>query len=350
MRALALAETVAVAVMGVTLAKAVHAPAAALIGAMVATAIAALAGRPMVLPEPLRKAGLFMLGLAIGAAATPETLRTAIHWPLSLLCLLAATAAMTWAAYASYRHFAKWDKPTAFFAAVPGALSTVLAVGAERGADMQRVAVAQSIRVVILAALAPLLIPALGMVKPHVLSHTAETPLMWAALLLGCLMAAFGAQRLKWPAPWLLGPFLASLLLHGSGVSHATVTGVGLDMAYGVLGVMAGARFAGSHVRDVARTAPFAILSLFLAAMVGLVLGALAGWLAHVGPAAGVLAFAPGGLEIMTALALLLHVSPAYVAIHHLVRFLAVNLALPLIAPRLTAAAPADAPPPHRQP
>ena len=327
MRALALAETAAVATIGVMLAKMIDAPAAALIGAMVATAMAALAGRPMVLPE---------------------TLRTAVHWPLSLICLLFATAAMSWAAYASYRHLAKWDVQTAFFAAVPGALSTVLAVGAECGADMQRVAVAQSIRVVILAALAPLLIPALGTASLPVSAAPHEPLLMWGLLVAACLGAALGAQHLKWPAPWLLGPFAASLLLHGSSVSHAVVSGMGLDVAYGVLGVMAGARFSGSSWHNVARTAPFAVLSLALAATVGLALGALAGWLAHVGPAAGVLAFAPGGLEIMTALALLLHVSPAYVAIHHLVRFLAVNLTLPLIAPRLTRDAPADAPPPHQ--
>jgi hypothetical protein len=41
-------------------------------------------------------------------------------------------------------------------------------------------------------------------------------------------------------------------------------------------------------------------------------------------------AFAPGGLEAMTVLALVLGLDPLYVGIHHLVRFLGIGLVLPV--------------------
>ena len=46
---------------------------------------------------------------------------------------------------------------------------------------------------------------------------------------------------------------------------------------------------------------------------------------------AAIVAFAPGGLEAMTVLALILSLDPLYVGIHHLVRFLGIGLVLPFV-------------------
>ena len=58
---------------------------------------------------------------------------------------------------------------------------------------------------------------------------------------------------------------------------------------------------------------------------------ALAAWLAGVSFANSLVAFAPGGLEAMTVLALILGLDPLYVGIHHLVRFLGIGLVLPFL-------------------
>lgn len=47
------------------------------------------------------------------------------------------------------------------------------------------------------------------------------------------------------------------------------------------------------------------------------------------------LAFAPGALEGLTVLAYQMNIDPAYVAAHHVVRFVALVIAVPLIARRL---------------
>lgn len=43
------------------------------------------------------------------------------------------------------------------------------------------------------------------------------------------------------------------------------------------------------------------------------------------------LAYAPGALEIMIILAFILELDPAFVAVHHLVRFIGIALMLPLL-------------------
>lgn len=54
---------------------------------------------------------------------------------------------------------------------------------------------------------------------------------------------------------------------------------------------------------------------------------------------AAFLAFVPGGIEVMTTLALEVDADPAYVAAHHLARFFALALGVPLAARMLERAA-----------
>ena len=84
--------------------------------------------------------------------------------------------------------------------------------------------------------------------------------------------------------------------------------------------------------RSTLRQALVAALGSFGVGMVVAVLFAgAAAWLAGVSFANGLVAFAPGGLEAMTVLALILGLDPLYVGIHHLVRFLGIGLVLPFL-------------------
>ena len=68
-------------------------------------------------------------------------------------------------------------------------------------------------------------------------------------------------------------------------------------------------------------------------ALIGVPVGIMVGDAVGVGPLAGVMAFAPGSMEVLVAVALTLNAHPAYVAVHHLTRtllLLAALQALPL--------------------
>ena len=84
-------------------------PAGWLSGAMIFVAIAALAGRPMTVPAPLARVVFVLIGISLGGAVTPETLKGVATWPLSvvLLCM-----AMTCATFGSAFYLKKvhgWD-------------------------------------------------------------------------------------------------------------------------------------------------------------------------------------------------------------------------------------------------
>src|SRR5258708_28520494 len=66
-----------------------------LAGAMLFCAAASLAGRPLDIPPNLARAFYIVLGMSIGAVATPETVAGMATWPASIFAVTIAMGAVT---------------------------------------------------------------------------------------------------------------------------------------------------------------------------------------------------------------------------------------------------------------
>ena len=114
-------------------------PAGWLSGAMIAVAIAALAGRPMAVPAPLARVVFVLIGISLGGAVTPETLKGVATWPLSVVLLcIGMICAMFGSACLSEE--GAWLGPCcpALFGSAPGALSQVMAYATQYHSDLAR--------------------------------------------------------------------------------------------------------------------------------------------------------------------------------------------------------------------
>ena len=138
-----LAETLSVATIGGAAFGVIGVPAGWLSGAMLAVACAALAGRPMYVPLRLTSTILVLIGISLGAVVTPATLHGVATYPVSIIVLVAAMAAIGFAGALYLQKVHGWDRVSAFLGAAPGGLSQVMAVAAELGADMRGIAVVQ---------------------------------------------------------------------------------------------------------------------------------------------------------------------------------------------------------------
>jgi membrane AbrB-like protein len=152
-----------------------------------------------------------------------------------------------------------------------------------------------------------------------------------AFILLGGLLLGMVFNRLKVAAPILLGATIVSSVSHGT----EWVTGV-IPPVIATGGLVLIGLFIAERFRNLQRsTLRRALVAAFGSFTIGMVVAALfagaAAWLAGVSFANGLVAFAPGGLEAMTVLALILGLDPLYVGIHHLVRFLGIGLVLPFL-------------------
>jgi membrane AbrB-like protein len=329
------AETFAIGAAGALPLGLLHVPAGPLVGAMIAVAIASLAGRQTAVPATLQALLFMVVGVSVGAAATPEALRSVFNWPLSLVILLAATLLMYAVGYWVFRRFGGCDPVTAFFASAPGALSTVIILAESEGAVMSRVASAQALRVACITAASPFLLTAFHLHPGAVPSAGAHSSWIgWALLLLAGPAGWRIAEWLKWPSPAFLGPMALSGLLHATGLLSLSIPRAVVVLAGAGLGAIVGTRFRGVDPLRLASFFPAAASSFLAMGAIGLFAGWAAGQMSGVGPMAGMLAFAPGSMDVLIAIALSTSQSPAYVAAHHTARLLGVMAAVPWIGRR----------------
>jgi uncharacterized protein len=312
-------------------------PAGWLAGAMLLTAVAALLGRPIYVPQPLARAFFIILGISIGGVVTPETVKGMATWPFSLFMVCVAMGAATLGTVTYLTRVHGWNTITAIFAGVPGGLSQVMALAAEQeNCDVRGVAIVQTLRVVILAIGVPAVLSALGIAGPARLPAgalaIADAPLQFALMVGGCFAAALGLLRLGFPGGLIFGPMVLSAVLHGGAFVSVTMPFWLASASMVGLGTVSGARFTGTPFRLMlsylgAGLGAFAV-SLVIAGAIGAAVTAIV----KLPLADLIVAYAPGSVDAMMILALALHLDPVFVGAHHLTRVFVVLLGLPVLS------------------
>jgi membrane AbrB-like protein len=310
-------------------------PAAWMSGAMVAVVAWGALGRTRPLPRPLADAAMLVSGATMGAGITPEALTAVTRYPLSLAVLALSVVAGTGASMLWLTRVAGWRRDDALLASAPGALSTVLVIAAERKASVVAIAVVQSIRLFVLIALLPSLVVAFegghpGRGLPGE-GMPVESPVGLLVVLAGGLALGLAFERLRLAAPVLLGATLVSASLHATGYAPGVVPPPVAVAGLVLIGVFIGERFRTLRLSALRATLAAAAGSLVLTVAVAIASAAAAAALAGVGFSDAMVAFAPGGLEAMMVLALILGLDPLYVGVHHLARFIGIAMALPLV-------------------
>jgi membrane AbrB-like protein len=338
------AETLAFAALGGVVFAAAGFPAGLISGSMLAVAIAAVLGRPVVIPLALARLAFVLLGILLGAVVTPETLKGIAAWPLSVAILVVAAVCMIFAT-ASYLQFVHgWDRVSAIMGASPGSLAQVMALSAEYGLDLRAIAIVQTTRVLILTVGLPGSLALLGLAAtaPAMPPATAAPDLTELALL--CLFSTIVAMLwLRLPGGLLVGAMIGSGIMHGAGLIHAVPPWWIASAGMITLGAVAGSRFANTTSTMLfgylgAAFGSFAVAIAVATCFVLLVTAILPFPAANV-----VVAYAPGAQDTMIVLALALHLDPVFVGAHHLARFLVVTFTIAFLARR---AGPKISPPP----
>lgn len=306
-------------------------PAPWLSGAMIAVSVATLSGAPTLIPGHLRNALFVLLGTSMGMGVRPDVIERIGHWPLSLVLLLVLITTIMVATFFFLRMVARWERQTAFFAAIPGALSYVLAMAAQSTADLRRVSVSQTTRLFFLVAVLPPLLSEGPVADVNRFAQGAPTPpLVLIAVVLGCVVAGWLAERLRVPAGWLTGAFFCSSLLNGTGLIELTIPDWAVAPGYIGLGALIGTRFGGAGLRLFLSALLASVGAFAVGISVSAAFSALLSQLTGIPFGQALLAYAPGGLEAMTLLAFVLDMDPAFVATHQLARYIAMVLMLPV--------------------
>jgi uncharacterized protein len=308
-------------------------PAGWLTGSMVAVAIAAIAGAEVEIPGGLRNVAFVVTGSFLGSSVSPELVGELPRWPISLGVLIVNLMVLQWAAQYFLSRVCRWDRQTAFFAAIPGLTTYVIALALPTRADTSRIAISQTVRLFLLVALLPKAVSLVSAVQPGPAAPVATLSGL-AITLAGGTLGGVVFSFIGIPAAPMLGALIVSGILHGTGLVSGSLNQPLLIAAYIVLGGLIGSRFAGTTLRMLSRTAA-ASLGAFVVSMSVAILGAVIAARLTAQPISQmVLAFAPGGIDVMTIMAFALHFDAAFVAAHQLARFLMITTYAPLLMKR----------------
>jgi membrane AbrB-like protein len=296
------------------------------LGSLTFSLIAAVLRVPFATPGRLSIPARIVLGIAVGTAFTPAIVAQAPGMLVSLLLLFPWMLAILGLGPIFFERLAGFDKPTAFFASVPGGLNDMVAMAEDLGANVRAVTIIQATRIMLIVFAVPFWL------KWHDgfdVVGRALTNRVWLSsigvrdivlLLVVGLAGYLVADRLRVAAAAIVGPMVLSAVVHATGLTTAQLPFEVLTVAQIVLGVVLGAQFRGLTFDEFRATMTWGLaFSILLVAISALVAMALARFTAF-SPSAILLAFAPGGQGELNLLAYVLSLDVAYVALHHLVR------------------------------
>jgi membrane AbrB-like protein len=324
-------EALAIGAVGGLLALWINLPGGLISGAVIATATAAIAGRPLAVPPIVTQAVLVVLGISLGSVMSRQLIQHVSAYPMTIFLLALATFFSTLGSSLYLQRVHGWDRTSAFLAGSPGALSQITILAVERGADLPAIAVVQTMRVIILTAALPLVLAATGVAPASSpgITLTTASPLGLMALVSSALAVALLLRLIKFPASWMFGAMIASSVLHGAGFVDGGVPPWVRSVALVGIGALIGSRFARMRAKVLFGHIHAALGSFAIAIAISGLFVTIIALTTQVRISDVVVAFAPGAMDAMLALALTLHIDPIFVGAHHLSRFVFVTIATP---------------------
>ncbi len=327
-RAAFIAGGILVSALGGAVCASIGTPLPWMIGAIFAMAAAQLSGVPL---EPLpgaRHVAFTVVGTSLGLYFTaPVVEQVASQWPWFIALGFAAIGFGCASAWLLAR-LTGCDRTTAYFGSMPGGAAEMAMMGERYGARADRVALAHSMRVILVVTLFPIGITLAGF---HATEDYRPITIPFDPKGLFTLLAIAGsvgvlARFARIPTPFMMGALVTSIALTVTGHTFSSVPTPFTNAAQVFMGCALGSRFDRDFLAGaptfIKGLVPSVALTLALAILVGFGLSYGAG--VYLG--AGLLAAAPGGIAEMSITAKVLRINVAFVTAAHVLRYAIVVL------------------------
>ena len=304
-----------------------------MLGPLFALAFLRIGGVDIGAPPPARYVGQWIIGTSLGLYFTPQVVREVG----GLWYLLAAGAVFAivvgYVAGLALARLAGLDKTTGVFASVPGGAAEMATLGERFGARVDRVAAAQSLRMLIVVAIVPGAITALGIhgADPYVPGAKVFDALGFALLLIATLAGGFVFQRLKLPNAFVLGSLAVAIPLTAREVDLSSLPPLASNIGQCLLGCALGSRFQPDFLRGAHRFVGAVALTVVLSIILSAIFGVGLAWASGLQPTTLVLGTAPGGIAEMCITAKVLQLGVPLVTAFHVTRVVVLLLATPAV-------------------
>lgn len=301
-----------------------------MIGPLLATALCRMSGADLRSPPAARAAGQWVIGTALGLYFTPEVVHIVSSFAAYiLLAVLVAILIGIVCGWLLHR-LSGIDTCTSFFAMAMGGASEMANQGERHGAQVDKVAAAHSLRIMLVVLVIPFgfrLWEVHGQ-DPYV--QGAKTVVLGGLLLLtvATICGAVLMRQFDLPNAWVIGPLLVATGLSYAEINLSALPQAVINAGQLLIGISLGTRFHPSFLttapRYLASVALCSGLALLLAALSGMTLAAWSG----IHTATALLATAPGGIAEMSLTAKTLQLGVPIVTAFHVTRMVVLVLSI----------------------
>jgi hypothetical protein len=327
-RIAAIAGAMAVCVAGGALCAWLGIPLPWMIGPLVGMAVFQFGGTRFEAPPGGRQFGQMTIGIALGLHFTPAVAREVLANAPALLAAAVGVFLIGIVTSRVLERAAGTDHATAFFSTAIGGAQEMVVLADRHAALADRVALAHSLRLLVVVTSVPVAITLLGQTgtddyRPVAVPFDAAGLAFLAAL---SLAAAYAWQRTRLANPFMMGPLTLAIVLTVAGLQLSSIPSWLTNAAQLFLGCSLGARFQQSFLREAPRFVAAVLASVALMLLLCTALALAVSWSMGVLPATILLACAPGGIAEMAITAKVLRVGVAFVTAAHVIRFAIVML------------------------
>jgi len=293
-----------------------------MIGPILVMAILNFSGARLRAPPGGRQIGQVVIGAALGLYFTPQVAQQVVsYWQFLLLAAVLAlliACACAWFVNA----LTNTDRTTAFFSSVPGGAAEMAVLAERYGARVDRVAIAQSMRILAVVVVVPFAMTYSG-VHGADMYAPAAIALDWGRLGLLLAIAATGGAVLAMlgaPNAFMLGALFSVIGLTVSEVQLSAIPPVVSNAGQLMIGCALGGRFERSFLHRAPGFVTATLASILLALVLAATLGACLAWAYGLPVPSAILATAPGGIAEMCITAKVLQLGVPLVTAAHVTR------------------------------
>lgn len=323
-------RSLAIALLGALLCVWIRTPLPWLIGPLVAVALVSTLHGGLASPPGGRQAGQWIIGVALGLYFSPDVVREVVR--LGPWVALAVAFALALGVLGSWLlgKMVATDAPTAFFGMAIGGASEMAVLAERHGGQVERVAAAHSLRIMLVVLIVPLLLNAFDIhgLDPYV---PVAREFSWGGFVLLAVVtggAAWAMRRLGSPNGWMIGPLLAAAVVTSMGLTWSSLPVPVVNAGQLLIGIGLGTRFTPGFFES----APRFLGAVAAVTLVYLVIAAVFGWLLSAGSglhwSTAIVATTPGGIGEMALTAKALQLGVPIVTAFHAIRMAAVVLSV----------------------
>ncbi len=307
-----------------------------MLGPLFALALVRIAGVEVAAPRAARYVGQWIIGTSLGLYFTPHVVRevAGLWWLLVAGALFAL--ALGYVSGLALARLAKVDKTTGIFASVPGGAAEMATLGERFGGRMDKIAAAQSLRILIVVAIVPAAVTALGAhgVETYLPGTTTFDAAGFALLMAATLAGSAAFQWFGMPNAFVLGSLAVAIPLTAASIELSALPPLVSNAGQLLLGAALGSRFQPDFLRGAHRFVGAVALTVVLSIILASLFGAGLAWVSGLAPATLVLGNAPGGIAEMCITAKVLQLGVPVVTAFHVTRLVVLLLATPLVFAR----------------